>query len=114
MDHSSLEGAWINTNPDTTGITRIEIADGGDALGVRIHGACSPDPCDWGTQDATPYAYHVSGDVVAGVEVTYDFGFQEVLVVAIHNRGVLVIHTYHRFKDDSGRSNFIYKEFFRQ
>ena len=56
----------------------------------------------------------VAGNIVAGFEVTYDFGSQEALVTAIHNRGVLVIHSYHRFNDGSGRSNFISKEFFHQ
>jgi hypothetical protein len=56
----------------------------------------------------------VTGNIVAGFEVTYDFGSHEALVTAIHNRGVLVIHSYYRFNDGSGRSNFISKEFFHQ
>jgi hypothetical protein len=48
-----LAGRWNNQNPETKGITRIEI--GGDAghPTVRAWGKCEPADCDWGTQTAT-------------------------------------------------------------
>ncbi|MEY2575512.1 MAG: hypothetical protein QOF80_999 [Verrucomicrobiota bacterium] len=114
LDLSSLIGRWKNTNGATRGISEIVISEDGKNLRVQTFGACASDPRDWGEELATTYAYSVVGDVVAGFELTYDFGAQETLVTAIHNRGVLVIHAYHCFKDGSGRSNFISKEFFHQ
>jgi hypothetical protein len=114
LDRSSLIGRWKNTNSATRGISEIIISEAGKNLLVQTFGACDSRGSDWGKRDATTYAYHVTGEVVAGFELTYDFGLQETLVTAIHNRGVLVIHAYHRFKDGSGRSNFISKEFFHQ
>jgi hypothetical protein len=114
LDLFSLAGRWKNTNSATRGISEIVISEGGKNLRVQTFGASASGPCDWGEGLATTYAYSVAGDIVAGFELTYDFGAQEALVTAIHNRGVLVIHTYHRFKDGSGRSNFISKEFFHQ
>ena len=114
LDLSSLIGRWKNTNSATRGISEIVISEAGKNLRVQTFGARASGPSDWGERDATTFAYHVAGDIVAGFELTYDFGSQEALVTAIHNRGVLVIHAYHRFKDGSGRSNFISKEFFRQ
>ena len=114
LDLSSLIGRWKNTNSATRGISHLVISEDGKNLRVRTFGACSSGPRDWGEGLATTYAYSVAGDIVAGFELTYDFGAQEALVTAIHNRGVLVIHSYHRFKDGSGRSNFISKEFFHQ
>jgi hypothetical protein len=114
LDLSSLLGRWTNTNTDTRGISHIVIGKDGDGLQVRVFGACAAGARDWGERRATAYAYRVAGDIVAGFELTYDFGPQEALVTAIHNRGVLVIHAYHRFKDGSGRSNYISKEFFHQ
>ncbi|MEN3371014.1 MAG: hypothetical protein V7609_3157 [Verrucomicrobiota bacterium] len=114
LDLSSLIGRWKNTNNVTRGISEIVISETGKNLRVQTFGARAPGPSDWGERDATTYAYNVAGDIVAGFELTYDFGSQETLVTAIHNRGVLVIHAYHRFKDGSGRSNFISKEFFHQ
>ena len=114
IDLSSLIGRWKNTNGATRGISHIVISEEGKDLRVQTFGACGSGPCDWGEGLAATYAYSVAGDIVAGFELTYDFGAQETLVTAIHNRGVLVIHAYHRFKDGSGRSNFISKEFFHQ
>ena len=67
-----------------------------------------------GSRPATAYAYEVIGEIVAGFELTYEFEDQKALVAAIHNRGVLVIHVYHKFKDDDLRTNYICKEFFHQ
>lgn len=114
LDLSSLIGRWKNTNSATRGISEIIISEDGKNLRVQTFGAGASGPRDWGERQATTYAYGVSGNIVAGFELTYDFGSQETLVSAIHNRGVLVIHSYHRFKDGSGRSNFISKEFFHQ
>lgn len=114
LDLSSLLGAWRNTNLATGGIARMDMAKVGSELHVRIFGASAAGECDWGERIATTYGYHVTGEIVAGFELTFDFGPQETLVTAIHNRGVLVIHAYHRFKDGSGRANYISKEFFHQ
>jgi hypothetical protein len=114
LDLSSLLGRWRNTNSATRGISEIIISEAGKGLRVQTFGTGASGSSDWGERDATAYAYGVAGNIVAGFELTYDFGMQETLVTAIHNRGVLVIHAYHRFKDGSGRSNFISKEFFHQ
>lgn len=114
LDLSSLVGRWKNTNSATRGIAEIVISEDCQGLRVQTFGASASGPRDWGDGSATIYAYGVAGNIVAGFELTYDFGLQETLVTAIHNRGVLVIHAYHRFKDGSGRSNFISKEFFHQ
>lgn len=109
-----LTGIWINTNGAPVGISRIEIREICGSLGVRCFGALLPDPCDWGEVETVPYALTADGEIAAGFQALYEFGTQEALVTAIHNRGVLVIHTYHRFMDESGRANFILKEFFHQ
>jgi hypothetical protein len=114
LDLSSLLGKWTNTYPATGGIAEIEVNQVDDALEVQVFGALSTGPFDWGVRPATAYAYEVTGEMVAGFELTYQFEDQQALVAAIHNRGVLVIHTYHQFKDDSLRTNYICKEFFHQ
>jgi hypothetical protein len=112
LELSSLLGRWKNTNPATGGIAEISIREANGALEIQVFGACSPTYCDWGVQPATAYAYEVTGSIVAGFELTYQFGDQQALVTAIHNRGVLVIHTYHKFTDSENRANYICKEFF--
>jgi hypothetical protein len=114
LDLSSLVGKWTNTNPAAGGIAEIFISQVKGGLEIRVFGARSPDSCDWGVRPATAYAYEIAGEIVAGFELTYEFEDQQALVTAIHNRGVLVIHTYHKFKDDGLRTNYICKEFFHQ
>jgi hypothetical protein len=114
LDLSSLIGKWKNTNPATGGIVEISVSREKETLQIQVCGARSPDFCDWGVRPATAYAYEVTGEIVAGFELTYEFEDQRALVTAIHNRGVLVIHTYHKFKDDGLRTNYICKEFFHQ
>lgn len=114
LDLSSLIGRWRNTNPATGGIAEIHVSQVENGLEIGVFGARSPDLCNWGIRPATTYAYEITGEIVAGFELTYEFEDQQALVTAIHNRGVLVIHTYHKFKDDGLRTNFICKEFFHQ
>jgi hypothetical protein len=114
LDLSSLIGKWKNTNAATGGIAEICVSQVKGALEIQVFGALSSDLFDWGVRPATAYAYEVSGEIVAGFELAYVFEDQQALVTAIHNRGVLVIHTYHKFKDDDLRTNYICKEFFHQ
>jgi hypothetical protein len=114
LELSSLIGKWTNTNPASGGIAEIYVSQTVDGLEIQIFGAHSGGLFDWGVQPATAYAYEVTGEIVAGFELTYKFEDQLALVAAIHNRGVLVIHTYHKFKDDGLRTNYICKEFFHQ
>jgi hypothetical protein len=114
LDLSSLIGKWINTNPTASGIAEIHVSEVEDVLKIRVFGARSPDLFDWGIKPAVAYAYEITGEIVAGFELTYEFEDQQALVAAIHNRGVLVVHAYHKFKDDGLRTNYICKEFFHQ
>jgi len=114
LDMSSLIGKWTNSNPATGGIAEIHVKRVDDALEIQVFGAQTPGLFDWGVRPATAYAYEVIGEIVAGFELTYEFEDQKALVAAIHNRGVLVIHVYHKFKDDDLRTNYICKEFFHQ
>jgi hypothetical protein len=114
LDLSSLIGKWTNTYPATGGIAEIDVNQANDALEIQVFGAHSSGLFDWGVRPATAYAYEVTGKIVAGFELNYEFEDQQALVAAIHNRGVLVIHTYHKFKDDGLRTNYICKEFFHQ
>lgn len=114
LDLSSLIGKWTNTNPATGGIAEILVNRVDEALEIQVFGAHSAALFDWGVRPAVAYAYEITDEIVAGFELTYEFGDQQALVTAIHNRGVLVIHTYHKFKDDGLRTNYICKEFFHQ
>lgn len=112
-DLSQLLGLWVNTNPETNYISRIDISERNGSLLIRAYGAGSPDPVDWGEIAATPY---VGGgtDVAGGITARYDFGTVETFLAANQKLGILVIQSYTSFKDDSGRLSHFSREFFHR
>jgi hypothetical protein len=64
---SQLSGHWSNDNPQTRGITRLEVQQNGDLVAVHAWGACSPQDCDWGTEQGPVREQSAS--------VTWDQGF---------------------------------------
>ena len=67
VSSSRLSGGWKNDNPQTRGITRLEVQQNGDLVTVHAWGACSPQDCDWGTERGS-----ISGE---SASVTWDQGF---------------------------------------
>jgi hypothetical protein len=45
-----FSGMWKNDNPQTRGISRLEVRQNGALVFVHAWGACSPQDCDWGTE----------------------------------------------------------------
>jgi hypothetical protein len=46
-------GSWVNDDPATRDVVRVDISASGSTLTVHAYGACSPTPCDWGPRDVT-------------------------------------------------------------
>ena len=113
IEAAPLLGEWINTNPATRGIVKAVISRSPGGVFVRILGASSPSPCDWG--EARVDALYSSGvqsvDAMA-FTATYDFGFLETRLEANLSLGLLVIANFNTFRDGSGRSNYFSREFF--
>jgi hypothetical protein len=63
---SRLFGMWKNSNPQTRGITRLEVQQNGDLVAVRAWAACSPHDCEWGTNQG-----FMSGE---SASITWDQG----------------------------------------
>jgi hypothetical protein len=111
-DLSPLLGTWINVNPQTECIVKLVATENGDGLRVHAYGAGFPEPIDWGEVEATPY---VAGGTTegGGFLARYDLGAVETVLVTNQKLGVLVIQSYTRFKDGSGRLGYFAREFFR-
>lgn len=112
-DLSELLGTWINADPETDDIIRFILAGQNDTFTVQVYGANTPEPIDWGEVEATPCATGTTLEI-AGFDARYDFGPVETLLAAYGAKGVLVIQTYTRFKDGSGRPDYFTREFFHQ
>jgi hypothetical protein len=64
---NALIGNWKNDNPQTHGMTKLEIQQEAETVLVHAWGACSPRDCDWGAQPAALSAGSAS--------VAWDQGF---------------------------------------
>jgi hypothetical protein len=107
-------GTWFNTNLATGEIARLEISEQGSVLRLQIEGASPSGLIAWPPILANPFASSLDSDLVTGFEAHCDFGFMETHVAANIKHGVLVIQSYNRFQDKSGRGAYFTREFFHR
>lgn len=112
LDISPLAGTWVNTNPATAGITKIVLTKSGSGLSLRVLGACAPEPCDWGEVSANAFADTPASTEATSFTASYDLEFMSVRLLTYIVKGVLVVVSFNVFHDNSGRSNYLGKEFF--
>jgi len=111
-DFSGLVGEWVNSNPDTTGVARMTIAQNGDNLSLRVYAIGPEGLIDWGLVDIDLFAPSPSSQMVTGFTCLYDFGFAETQLEAMILKGLIVLAQIHRFKDDSKRVDYFVREYF--
>ena len=112
LNISNLAGVWINSNPDTNGIARMEFAEVDGKPSVRVD-AIGPDGLiDWGSAPLKLLAASPASRTPAGFTCTYDFGFAETQLQAMIMKGLIVLAQVHKFKDDSGRMDYFVREYF--
>jgi len=112
LDVSGLRGVWINSNPDTNGIARMEFSESNGKLSVRVD-AIGPDGLiDWGLAPVKLFAASPKSRATAGFTCNYDFGFAKTRLQAMIMKGLIVLAQFHEFKDDSGRMDFFVREYF--
>jgi hypothetical protein len=110
LDVAILAGDWRNTNAEG-GIARIVCTPQGDGtMRVRCFGRSG----DWGEVDAPLYSFTFESRQAGAFSAVFDLGYEEVRVQANVKAGVLVVASFNRFKDDSGRSNYFDREFFHR
>ena len=113
IDPTPLLGEWINTNTATRGIEKVIITRRGDDVFIRVVGAWSPSPLDWGEARADVlYSTGVQSSDVMAFSAVYDFGFLETRLEGNLSLGLLVIANLNTFRDGSVRSNYFSREFF--
>ena len=104
-DTSRFEGRW--SNPQSQGITSVEIRNVNGALRLHAFGRCQPQDCDWGEAAAQTYAPGVDQrykDTVEALSAEFQQGFAHVLLVLYPAEGNrLRIETFTVFTDSSGR-----------
>ena len=109
-----LFGRWLNTNRETRGIAECTIAREGDQIKVSVVGVGEDGPIAWPTVAAHSLANleEEAGQRTGALMATFEFGFMRAETHIRINKGVLVIVLFATFLDDSGRSNYLNREFF--
>jgi tetratricopeptide (TPR) repeat protein len=98
---ADFSGIWINQDPNTGSITRIEIKQIANQLKIHMWGSCTPTDCDWGTVDVD-----VSDATDGELNVTWDQGFAiRDQKISYQKSGSLIVTTHTHYTDNSGRSD---------
>ena len=113
---AQFAGKWKNTNPNTRGVTTIEITISGTNVMVHAWGQCQPTDCDWGNVQGFAYGPNVSSDLQAAAQAItaiYRENFKEsLMIIRFASRSQLRVETYTRFTDKSNRTNYVDVEMF--
>jgi hypothetical protein len=114
LNAAKLVGRWVNTDPATRGIAAIVVEQDGDHFNVGIQGVGTDGLIDWPTVRATALANleEEAGQRAVALAVDFDLGFMRAETYLRVNKGVLVIVLFVTFRDVSGRSNYLNREFF--
>jgi hypothetical protein len=114
LNPDKLLGRWINTNWETRGIAECTVARVGDDITVSIIGVGKDGPIHWPTALATPLANleEEAGQRTPAMTANFDLGFMRADTHLRINKGVFVIVLFATFLDDSGRANYLNREFF--
>ena len=114
IDLAPFIGTWVNTKKETTGFVKLMVASRDGHLVLRAFGAGGGELSDWGEVEAFAFSDSVDAHNGRAFSAFYDTGFAEVAFQGNLNLGLLVLVTFNRFKDGSGRANYICREFFHR
>lgn len=114
---AQFAGDWNNVDPNTGGITKLSIAISGASANVHAWGKCHPTDCDWGSVNAFAFAPDVSSDPVSQAQAlmaTFVTSFSETTLFINAQGSQLIVQSYTRFIDNSGRSNYGSSDVFKK
>jgi hypothetical protein len=102
---ASLDGTWVNVDPNTGGITRVVVEHTGATDRVHVWGSCAPEDCEWG-----PAALHrlrgLNSESLSYGFATYEPDFST-KHLAFERRGdEMIVTAFTFFKDGSGRPDY--------
>lgn len=109
-----VTGRWLNTNRETGGIAECMIEQDGEQFSITLVGVGADAPINWPTAKVQALANleEEAGQRAVAMAPAFDFGFMKSETYIRVNKGVLVIVLFNRFQDDSGRSDYLNREFF--
>ena len=100
-------GAFVNIDPNTRGVTRLELNDDDT---INVWGRCHPNDCNWGPETAFAYGSHVAADLrtaADAVTATYVKGFATtILLITPLKENRIRVDVFTRFTDRTRRSAY--------
>jgi hypothetical protein len=114
MDIAELVGMWRNANPNTWGISAVELTDRGDRVWAR---AWANDPVagqvnDWGEVPLDGlYADGPASNQVCAFRASFDLGHARTQIQGNMLHNVMVCAAFTTFTDGSGRADYLSREF---
>jgi hypothetical protein len=114
LSADKLVGRWVNTNQETQGIAECLIEKDAELFRINLLGMGVDGPIPWPTAEAKVLANleEEAGQRASALAATFDFTFMTAETYIRVNKGVLVIVLFASFRDGSGRSNYVNREFF--
>ncbi|MBC7909846.1 MAG: hypothetical protein H7Y30_05055 [Pyrinomonadaceae bacterium] len=114
LNADKLIGRWLNANRETQGIAEIRVEQDGEQFSVSILGVGADGLIEWPQTGARALANleEEAGQRAVALAATFDFGFMRAETHLRVNKGVLVIVLFITFSDDSGRANYVNREFY--
>lgn len=114
LNADKLIGRWLNTNSETQGIAEIVIKQDDEEFSVSAVGVGADGLIAWPPTRARVLANleEEAGQRAVALAATFEFGFMTAETYLRINKGVLVIVLFNTFRDDSGRSNYVNREFY--
>jgi hypothetical protein len=110
---ASLIGTWVNTNRDTRGIARMNIATQHGGLALRALGTHSDGLVDWGpSSPILTYAADPGGSVASAFTTSFELPGAHIDLEGNFNRGVLVLACYTRYPDTAHRAPVFLREYY--
>jgi hypothetical protein len=105
-----FEGKWRNVDPNTGGLTALEIRLVDGQVKVHAWGKCEPADCDWKIVDAVAFARDVRAALpreTRTLMAVFKTSFSEsILVIDPAEWNKLRVELLTRFTDQSGRSAY--------
>jgi hypothetical protein len=101
-------GTWVNTDYNSSGITKLVISQSGRNLNIQVFGQCQPTDCDWGTTELVTYGDNVQDRNHLFATASYDKNFAETLLTIKLTQGgnKINLESFTEFTDNSNRQNY--------
>jgi hypothetical protein len=114
LSADNLIGRWVNASSETNGLAEFVVEQDGDRFYVSADGVGAHGLIPWPKIPAKALANleEEAGQRAVALAATFDFGFMRAETQIRVNKGVLVVVLFCTFLDDSGRSNYVNREFF--